>query len=78
MYLIHKQYKNDCIKRSKSFIFCFKYLPLIDRQKLEFSYHLINEKRRVLVVIEVVSFSADKPIDFHDIDFLVLQCLLKV
>ena len=65
-------------ERVKVAIFCFKQLPLNIKQKFEFSYHLIDGERLLLVVVGVVSFSADKPLDFHDTTFLVSPSLFKV
>ena len=49
--------------------FPFKQLPLNMKQKIEFWYHLIDGERVLLIVVPVVSCSADKPLDFHDTTF---------
>ena len=58
--------------------FCFKQLPLNIKQKFEFSYHLIDRERLISVVVGVVSFSVDKPLDFHDTTFSVSPNLIEV
>ena len=59
-------------------LFCFKPLFLTIQQKFEFSYHLIEVERLLLVVVGVVSFSVDKSLDFHDTAFSVSPSLFKV
>ena len=58
--------------------FCFKQLPLNTKQKFEFRYHLIDGEKLLSAVLVVVSFSADKPLDFHDTIFSALRSLFKV
>ena len=53
---------------SKSCIF-FKQLPLRIKQKFEYLFH---------VGVGVLSFSADKPLDFHDTTFSVSPNLFKL
>ena len=72
IYLIHKQRKNIL-----SF-FCFKQLPLNTKQKFEFACHLIVGERLLSVVVGVVSFSTEKPLDFHDTIFSVSPSLFKL
>ena len=57
------------LEEYKSRFFSFKQLPLNTKQKLEFPYHLIDGERLLLVVVRVVSFLVDKPLDFHDANF---------
>ena len=45
------------------FFFCFKQLPLNFKQKFEFPYDLIDGERLLSVVVGVVSFSVDKPLE---------------
>ena len=40
--------------------------------------HLTFGERLLSVVVEVVRFSVDKPLDFHDIIFSVSPSLFKV
>ena len=49
--------------------FCFNQLPLNTKQKFEFLYHLIDGERLLLAVVEVIRFSANKSLDFHDTFF---------
>ena len=58
--------------------FCFKQLPLNNKQQFEFPYHLINGERLLSVVVRVVSFKADKPLNFHDTAFSVSPSPFKV
>ena len=53
---------------------CFKQLPLNIKQKFEFLYNLIDGERLLSVVV-VVSFSIDKPLDFHHTSFSVSPSL---
>ena len=39
-------------------------LPLKTKQKFKFPYHIIDGERQLSVVLGVVSFSADIPLDF--------------
>ena len=57
--------------------FCFKQLPLDTKQKFEFLYHLIDGERLLSVVVGLVIFSADKPLDFNNTIFSVLLSLFK-
>ena len=41
-------------------------------------YYLIDGEELLLVLVGVVSFLADKPLDFLDTTFSVLPSLLKV
>ena len=72
------------IKDNKKFIvfggafFCFKQLPLNIKQKFEFSYHLIHGEKLLSVVVRVVRFSAEKPLDFCDTTFSVSPSIFKV
>ena len=59
-------------------LFCFKKLPLSTKQKFESPYHLIDAERLLSVAVRVISFSADKPFDFHDAIFSVSLSLFKV
>ena len=59
-------------------IFCFNQLPLNTKQKYEFLYHLIDGEKLSSIVVGVVSFSADKPLDFHDATFSVSPSFLNV
>ena len=53
-------------------VFYFKQLPLnTKKKKKQFSYHLIDGERPLLVVVEVMNFSFGKPSDFHDTTFSV-------
>ena len=52
------------------------FVPLNTIQK--FPYHLINGQRLLSVVAGVVSFSADKPSNFHYTMFSVSPSLFKV
>ena len=45
--------------------------------KQKFPYHLIDGERLLSVVVGLGSFSADKPLDFHDKIFSVLPSLFK-
>ena len=46
---------------------CFKQFPLNNKQKLEFPHHLIDRERLLSrVVIRIVNFLPDNPLDFHD------------
>ena len=56
----------------------FKQLPLNIKQKFEFLFDLIDGERLLSVVVGVVSFLADKPLDFYDTTFSVLPSLFKV
>ena len=46
--------------------FCFKQIPLNDKEKFESLYHLFNGERLLSVVVGIVSFLADKLLHFHD------------
>ena len=59
-------------------LFCFDQLPLNTKQKCEFLYHLIDGGKLSSIVVGVVSFSADKPLDFHDTTFSVSPSFLNV
>ena len=79
MYLIHKQYIKLFSKEEYQLrFFCFKQLPLNIEQKFEFLYHLIYGERLLSVVVGVVDFSADQPLDFHDTTFSVSPSLFKI
>ena len=58
--------------------FCFKELPLNTKQKIEFSYHLIDRERLLSLVVGAVSFSADKALNFQSATFSVSPSLDKV
>ena len=58
--------------------FCFKQLSLDTKQKFQFPYHLIDGERLVSVMLEVVRFTAEKPLDFHDTTFSVPPSISKV
>ena len=58
-------------------LLCFKQFPLNIKQKFESPYHLIYGERLLSVVVGVVSFLVEKPLDFHDTAFTVSSCLLK-
>ena len=45
--------------------FCFKLLPLNDKQKFEFPYYLIDRERLLLSILAVVCLSDEKPLDFY-------------
>ena len=62
---------------TKSCVF-FKKLPLNTKQKFESLYHLIDGERLLSLVVEVVSFSPDKPFDFDGTTFSVLPSLSEV
>ena len=49
--------------------FCFTQLPLSTKQKFEVLFRLFDRERLLSVVVGVVSFSADKPLDFYDAIF---------
>ena len=70
MYLIFKQQKNYSIRKSISCAFCFKQLPLNNKQKFEFLYHLIDGKRPLLIVVGVIGFLADKTLYFYNTNFI--------
>ena len=53
-------------------------LSLNTKQQFDFPYHLIDGEILLSVVVEVVSFSADKSLDFHDTIFLVFPSLFKI
>ena len=57
---------------------CFKQFPLNIEQKFEFPYHLIYGERLLSVVVGVVNFSTDKPLDFHDTTISVSPSLFKI
>ena len=44
----------------------FKKLHLNKKEVFEFMDHLIDKERLLRVAVTVVSFSIDKPVDFHD------------
>ena len=79
MYLIHRQTIKEfiIIGRLKVALFCYKQLPFNTKQKCEFPYHLIVEKRLLSTVIRVTMLSDDKPFDFHDKIFSVPVSFLK-
>ena len=52
-------------------MFCFKKLPLNNKQKCTCSYHLIDAERLLSVGVGVISFSSDKISDFDDKAFSV-------
>ena len=58
--------------------FGFKQLPLNTKQKFDFLYHLIDGEKLLSVVVGVLSFSTDKPLDFHDEIFLISPRPFKV
>ena len=58
--------------------FCFKQLPLNTKEKVKSLYHSIDGERLLPLVVAVVSFSAGKPLDFHDTTFSVSPSLFKV
>ena len=58
--------------------FCFKQSPLNTKQKFEFSYHFIDGERLLSVLVGVLRFSADKPLDFHDKIFSSSRSPFKV
>ena len=76
MYQIHEQ-KNVLLGGVKVAFFCFKQLPLNTKEIFESPYHLIDGKRLLSVAVKVVSFLADKPLDFHNKTFSVSPSLLK-
>ena len=51
------------------------HLPLNTKQQFDFPYHSIDGERLLSVVVEVVSFWADKSFNFHD---TVLPNLFKI
>ena len=60
--------------KSKNYDLCFKQLfvvffPLNIKQKFEHLEHLIDRDKLLSVVLGVVSFSFNKPLDFHDTTF---------
>ena len=59
------------------FFVCFKKLPLNDKQKFESPYQLIDGEGLLSVVVGVVGFSVDKPLDFNHTTFFVSPSLLK-
>ena len=72
MYLIHKNKKKNYIWRSKICVFfCSKQLPLNIKQKYEFLYHFVDRERVLSVVVGVVSFSVNKPLEFHHTTFSI-------
>ena len=78
MYLIHKKNKKVILLGELyDAFFYFQQLRLSTKQKLESPYHLINGERLLSVVVGVVSFSANKPLDFHDTIFLVSPSFFK-
>ena len=56
----------------------FKQLPLNVKQRFEFSYHLIDGEGMVSVLVRIVRFLADKPLDFHNAIFSVSPIYFKV
>ena len=54
----------------------FKQLLLNIKQKFESLCHLIDGERLLSVAVSVVTFSVDKPLDFHGTNFSVvfLKC----
>ena len=58
--------------------FRFKQPPLNDKQKFESPYQLTDGERLLSVVVGVVSFLAEKPLDFHGTTFSVSPSLLKL
>ena len=58
--------------------FRFKQLPLNVKQRFEFSYHLIDGEGMVSVLVRIVRFLADKPLDFHNAIFSVSPIYFKV
>ena len=54
MYLIYKQYFFFLLGGVKVAFFCFKQLPLNDKQKFESHYQLIDAEWLLLVVVGVV------------------------
>ena len=53
------------------FFFCSKQLPLNIKQKYEFLYHFVDRERVLSVVVGVVSFSVNKPLEFHHTTFSI-------
>ena len=53
-------------------------LPLNTKSRFESPYNLIERERLLSVAVGVVSFSTDKPLDFHDTTFSVLPSLFEV
>ena len=47
-------------------------------KKIEFPYHLIDGQRLLPAAVGVISFSVDKPLDFHDTIFSGSPSLFKV
>ena len=68
--LIHKIH--DSIIRSISHVFCFKHLPLNVKQNFKWSHHLIVAERVLSAVVELLSFSVDKPSHVHDTIFSII------
>ena len=59
--------------------FCFNHLPLnYIYKKKKFPYHLIDGQRLLSAVVGVISFSVDKPLDFHGTIFSESPSLFKV
>ena len=59
-------------------LLCFKQLNLNIKQKFEFLFHIIDGERLLSFMVGVVSFSFDKPSDFHDTTCSVSPSLFKV
>ena len=57
---------------------CFKQLNLNIKQMFEFLFHLIDGERLLSFMVGVVSFSFDKPSDFHDTTCSASPSLFKV
>ena len=81
LYLIYKKYRKFIIfggLKVAFFFFLFTQLPLNIKQKFEFFDHLIDGERLLSVVVEVVSFLVNNPLDFHDKTFSVSPSLFPV
>ena len=57
---------------------CFRQLPINTKQTFKFMCHLIDGERLWAVVVEIVTFSADKTLDLHVTTFSVSLSLFKV
>ena len=53
-------------------------LPLNTKQKFEFACYLIVAEKVLSVVVGVVRFLVDTPLDFHDTNFSAFPSLFKV
>ena len=59
-------------------MFYFKQIPLNTKQIVLLPHCLIDGGRLLSVVIGLISFSVDKPLDFHDAIFTLSPGLSKV